>query len=106
MSFSAAVRERVYDRSGSCCERKLPTGQRCLAPGAEYHHIILKGLGGRHGRFKKMADSEENCMMVCLGCHRERHEGPGWNEDAAGLVPGEEVRELLRRGRANATGNE
>ena len=98
MSFSIEVKQHVLDRSGGLCERKLPTGNRCLAPGSELHHIVLKKMGGRQGRFKKMADSEENAMLVCLECHRERHEGACWNDDADELVPGREVRDILRGG--------
>ena len=76
----------------------MPTGQRCFAPGCEFHHIVLKGMGGRKGEMKRLSDSESNCMVVCLECHRQRHEGLGWNEDADGLVPGEEIRSRLKKG--------
>ena len=98
LSFSLAVREKVWDRAGGMCERKMPTGQRCFAPGSEFHHIILKKMGGRQGKFKELSDSEANCMLVCLGCHKERHDGAGWNDDAAELVPGREVRDRLEKG--------
>ncbi len=98
MPFSKEVTQKVWDRADGLCERKLPNGQRCLAPGSEFHHIVLKGMGGRHGRFKKMADSKANCMLVCLGCHRERHEGHGWNDDADSLIPGADIRLALRAG--------
>ena len=97
-SFSAEVQFMVWERSGGLCERKLPTGQRCFAPGADYHHIILKKMGGRHGEMKKLINSEENCMLVCLGCHQQRHEAPSWNEDADELVPGRDFRDRLKRG--------
>ena len=95
MGFSVKVRERVWDRSGGMCERKLPTGSRCLAPGSEFHHIILKKMGGRKGRYKELVDSEANCMLACLKCHKERHDSGSWNSDAADLVPGRDVRNLL-----------
>lgn len=98
MSFGKYVVEKVQLRSGGLCERQLPDGRRCLAPGAEHHHIVLKGMGGRKGEMKKLIDSEENCMVICLSCHRQRHEGHGWNEDAADLVPGKEFRERLKKG--------
>ena len=98
MSFSKKVTQSVFDRSGGLCERKLPAGRRCMAPGSEFHHIVLKKMGGRQGEFKKLADSETNCMVVCLVCHRERHEGSGWNEDADEFILGREFREKLRRG--------
>jgi len=94
MPFNKEVREAVLRRSGGLCERKLWTGQRCMASGAEFHHIVRKGLGGRHGIFKKLSDSEANCMLLCIGCHQERHDH-SWNEDADELVPGREIRKLL-----------
>lgn len=98
VSFSAEVKSKVWLRADGLCERKLPTGQRCFAPGAEFHHIILKKMGGRHGEFKRLVDSMENAMVVCLGCHSERHDHGGWNEDADELVPGCEVRDRLKKG--------
>ena len=94
--FSTEVRWNVLERSEGLCERKLPTGQRCLAPGSEFHHIVLKKMGGRHGKYKEMVDSEANCMLVCLGCHRERHDHSSWNDDAADLIPGQDIRDRLR----------
>lgn len=96
MSFSRAVRQKVLFRSSGLCERWLPEGRRCLAPGAEFHHIVPKGMGGRRGEAKKLIDSEANCMLVCLKCHRERHEGHGWNEDADKLIPLGEIRRYLK----------
>ena len=96
--FSTEVRHSVWNRADGLCERKSRNGKRCFAPGAEFHHIVLKKMGGRQGRFKKLVDSEENCMMVCLNCHSERHDGVGWNEDADELVPGREVRLELKGG--------
>lgn len=96
MSFSIAVREAVWERSSGLCERKLLTGQRCLAPGAEFHHIVLKSHHGR--KMRVLIDSKENCMLTCLNCHRERHDGV-WNEDADDLVPGLDVRRSVERRR-------
>lgn len=95
MAFSPKVKQAVLTRSGGLCERQLPSGRRCLSLGHDYHHIVRKGMGGRHGEAKKISDSEANCMMVCLSCHGERHDGQGWNEDAADLVPGKEFRAML-----------
>jgi len=55
-------------------------------------------MGGRHGRFKELVDSEANCMLVCLSCHSERHDTGSWNSDADSLVPGVDVRLALRTG--------
>ena len=81
MAFSKKTKELVLDRASGLCERILPNGWRCMAPGAEFHHIILKKMGGRHGEMKKTIDSPDNCMLVCLSCHRLRHEGKGWEEE-------------------------
>jgi len=103
MAFSREVKEAVLRRSSGLCERKLPNGQRCLALGAEFHHIVLRS---RHGkRIKKLADSEENCMLICLTCHRNRHDGVGWNADADSLVPGADFRLALREGGLDGTKN-
>lgn len=75
MALSKAVREAVWKRASGLCERIKPDGKRCLAPGAEFHHIILKGMGGRKGEMKKWSDSEENIALVCLMCHRRIHDG-------------------------------
>lgn len=93
MGFSDAVRRKVLERASGLCERKLPTGRRCLAPGAELHHIVPRS---HHGKKKKeLVDSEANCMLLCLGCHRDRHDTGRWNDDADELVPGCEIRALL-----------
>lgn len=75
MAFSPEVERRVWERAGGLCEDKLPNGKRCFGPGAEFHHKTLKKIGGRKGAMKKFIDSEENCMLVCLRCHRRRHGG-------------------------------
>lgn len=78
MAFSKKTKETVWRRASGLCERILPNGKRCLAPGAEYHHIKLKGMGGRKGEMKKKIDALDNCLLVCIECHRQRHEGKGW----------------------------
>ena len=78
MAFSKRTKEFVWQRASGLCERVKPDGKRCLAPGAEFHHILLKKMGGRKGGVKKKIDALDNCMLVCLECHRLRHEGEGW----------------------------
>mgnify|MGYP001582454071 FL=1 len=93
--FSSAARREIRERSAGLCERKLPDGKRCLAPAVEEHHIVAKGMGGRHGIMKRLINDPRNGIDVCRQCH----EGAStWNDDADDLVPGKEFRERLRRG--------
>ena len=89
------VIEYVLRRSGGLCERKLPDGRRCLAPAADFHHIVPKRMGGRKGLFRKLFDDPRNIMAACRPCHDC---ASSWNEDAASLVPGAEYRQALEAG--------
>lgn len=85
MTVTAETKRIVWDRAGGLCERVLADGKRCSGPGAEIHHIKLKGMGGRKGEMKEKIDALDNLLLVCLQCHRERHEGKGWKEKGDGL---------------------
>ena len=93
--FSLEVRREIRERSGGLCERKLPDGRRCLAPASDIHHIVPKGMGGRHGAMKRLINDLRNGIDVCRSCHER---ASMWNEDADDLVPGAEFREKLRKG--------
>ncbi|MBU1621861.1 MAG: HNH endonuclease [Gammaproteobacteria bacterium] len=30
-------------------------------------------MGGRRGQARRDIDGKDNCMLVCLKCHRRRH---------------------------------
>jgi len=98
MTFPKVVLERILERSGGLCERKLPDGKRCFAPAVDAHHIVPKKMGGRKGIWILAVNDERNGMVVCRGCHDTV---AGWNPDATDLVPGKEFREILRKGRRN-----
>lgn len=54
-----AMQRFRLERAGELCER-------CeLRPGAQVHHVILRGQGGD--------DVEENFEWLCLRCHGEAH---------------------------------
>ena len=56
----------VMERSGGLCES-------CGAMGANIHHVVFKGLGGRKGRMKKELDQPDNLKVLCLVCHGAAH---------------------------------
>jgi len=67
-----------------------------MAPVVHQHHIVPKGMGGRHGPMKVLINDERNGMAVCRSCHDSVS---FWNEDAADLVPGKEFRRDLAAGK-------
>ena len=67
-------RLRVWDRAEGRCE-VVRDGVRCGRPGAEVDHVEAKGMGGRHGAARRRSESDENLRVICLSCHRARHDG-------------------------------
>ena len=63
-------RERLYKERGGICERcreKKSIIQLTL------HHIVPKSMGGR--------DIDANLILLCAGCHSEKHEKTITNRD-------------------------
>ncbi len=94
--FKPDTRQRIIERSGGLCERKLPGGNRCLCQAVDIHHIVPKGMGGRKGVYRELIDDERNGMACCRGCHTDVG---CWDNDADSLVPGAEFRAALRTGK-------
>ena len=90
--FSLKVKQKILDRSGQLCERKLPNGKRCLARVSDIHHIVAKKMGGRKGVYREAINDERNSMAVCRKCHDM---ASMWNPDATELVPGGDFRTAL-----------
>lgn len=74
------LRENVLARSEYRCENSIVIGvgedhrvieQRCKSPLTwvlfEMHHLMSRGRGG--------SDSMENCIALCISCHRLHHMG-------------------------------
>lgn len=64
------LRQNVLARSEYRCENDF-NGDRCRAPLTwmmfEMHHMQSRGRGG--------SDSMENCIALCMACHRMHHDG-------------------------------
>ena len=65
-------RERIAERDsteefpdGACQER----GPYCTGQGQAIHHVVHKGLGGRHGAAKKAIEDDLNLKVICRACH-------------------------------------
>ena len=63
-----SLRLAVWDRDNGQCQNIID-GQKCLKPASEPHHIIPKGMGGRHGKAKVESESLDNYESRCLQCH-------------------------------------
>lgn len=65
----AALRYRIWERSGGQCERIDEDDVRCPNmfgwSSMHLHHIIYRSQGG--------SDSEENCAGWCQPCHKTEH---------------------------------
>lgn len=68
MALSERARLMVWDRANGICE--MPG---CSRPGTEIHHIVHKGMGGRHGAMRKAIDHPSNLALICRQCHQEHH---------------------------------
>lgn len=94
--ISQAQRAAVRDRSGDRCEALDDTG-RCARRGAEVHHRLSKGRGGRS---LDRVDETIHLAHLCRPHHRAATDGAdfnvtiGWWEQILGVhAPGQAIYE-------------
>ena len=59
-------RERIVERDHGLCQER---GPHCTHIGQAVHHVIHKGMGGRHGEVKKLIEDDSNLKVICNACH-------------------------------------
>ena len=69
--MTTVTRDRILSRDGYRCQLRFPG---CTGRAEAVHHVVHKGMGGRHGLAKIASEADTNLVASCRACHIWEHD--------------------------------